>query len=142
MVSTTPSSGDVGAAATIARTVASPAGGVVGSAITHAAPGTATTQRWKLTAQGAYWQLTNSANSLCASNNNVATAGITWTLPTCSSTATSQQWRLRRVADGRYMLVNRFSNLALTMTDGAGSGLQQQSLNVDNRAQDFAFALI
>jgi hypothetical protein len=40
------------------------------------------------------------------------------------------------------MLVNRFSNLALTMTDGAGSGLQQQSLNVDNRAQDFAFALI
>jgi hypothetical protein len=124
------------------ETVASPAAGVVGSAITHAAPGTATTQRWKLVAQGAYYQLVNGANALCASNNNVATAGITLTLRTCSSTLTGQQWKLRRVADGRYMLVNRFSNLALTMTDGAGSGLQQQALSVDNRAQDFAFALV
>jgi hypothetical protein len=124
------------------ETIASPAGAVVGSAVTHAAAGTATTQQWRLTAVGSFWQLKNIANNLCVSNNQSSTVNLALTLATCGTTLQGQQWTLRRVANARYMLVNRFSNLALTMTDGAGSALQQQSLNVDNRAQDFAVALI
>jgi hypothetical protein len=124
------------------QAVAAPSGAVAGSSVTHAARGTATTNQWKLVANGSYWHLQSTSSGLCVSNNNTATAGAALTLQTCSTTLTGQDWSFKRVADGRYMLVNRFSNLALTMNDTAGSALTQTALNVDNRAQDFAIAFI
>jgi hypothetical protein len=122
------------------ETLAAPADAVAGSAVTHAVAGTAARQQWRLVASGASWQLKNIADgTLCVGNDQSTTAGQALTLQVCG-TATGQQWTPRRVADGRYMLVNRHSGLAMTMTTAAGSAVQQQALNVDNRAQVFAFA--
>ncbi len=124
------------------ESVVVPAGAVAGTAITHAARGTATTQQWRLTAVGSYYQLVNIATGLCASNNQTTTEGLALTLRACSTTLQGQQWALRRVADARYILVNRYSGKAASMTTAAGSALTQNTSNIDNRAQIFALARI
>jgi hypothetical protein len=129
----------VTALSTNRQAVAAPANAVAGSPVTHADRSTATTQRWTLTATGSYYQVKSVPSGLCVSNNQSSTLNLALTLRACSTTVNGGQWTLKRVADSRYMLVNRYSGLALTMTDAAGSALQQQKLNVDNRGQDFMF---
>jgi hypothetical protein len=124
------------------ESVAVPSGAAVGTAITHAPRGTATTLQWRLTAVGSYYQLVNIATGLCASNNQTTTEGLALTLRTCSTTLQGQQWALRRVADARFILVNRYSGKAAAMTTAAGSALQQQAINIDNKAQIFALARV
>ena len=124
------------------ESIAVPTGAVAGTAITHAARGTATTQQWRLTAVGSYYQLVNIATGLCASNNQTTTEGLALTLRACSTTLQGQQWALRRVADARFILVNRYSGKAAAMTTAAGSALTQNTINIDNRAQIFALARI
>ncbi len=110
-----------------------------GALITHAAPSGATSQRWKLQASGSYWKLLNVNSNLCLDLVSASTAaGIGVRQATCAA-ATRQEWTLRRVADGTYFLVNRYSGKTLTMTAGAGSTLNQQTVAGDNR--DLIWAL-
>ncbi|MFC7759017.1 RICIN domain-containing protein [Catellatospora bangladeshensis] len=110
-----------------------------GALITHAAPSGATSQRWKLQASGSYWKLLNVNSNLCLDLVSASTAaGIGVRQATCAA-ATRQEWTLRRVADGTYFLVNRYSGKTLTMTAGAGSTLSQQTVAGDNR--DLIWAL-
>lgn len=104
-----------------------------GALVTHAAPSTANSQRWRLQVTGSYWKLVNVNSNHCldlmTANN---TAGTQIRQATCGS-ANSQQWTLRRLGDGTFVLVNRHSNLVLNMTTGSGSILDQQALDGENR---------
>lgn len=105
-----------------------------GAAVTHNPASGATSQQWKLQATGSYWRLVNVKSSKCLDLKSAsATAGTQIRQATCSSSATRQQWTLRRVADGTYFVVNRYSNMVLNMTDGSLSVLNQQALVGDKR---------
>ncbi|GGK29813.1 hypothetical protein GCM10010124_23160 [Pilimelia terevasa] len=121
--------------------VSAPAPSLPGTVVTHSPRSNATSQQWRLTARGQYWQLKLSSTALCVSNNRATTVGGELTLRPCAITGTDQQWSLTRIADGRYQLVNRLSGLAMAMTDGDLSALQQQPADAKNRAQVFALTL-
>lgn len=105
-----------------------------GTLITHSAPTTAASQRWRLLATGSYWRLQNVNSNHCLDLVSASTsAGVQLRQATCSSTATRQQWTLRRVADGVFLLVNRYSNLVLNMPVGTGTVLDQQAVNPEER---------
>jgi len=112
-----------------------------GTAVTHNPRSDETSQQWRLTARGQYWQLRFGSSDLCVSNNRATTVGGEVTLRTCAITGTEQQWSLTRIADGRYQLVNRLSGLALAIADGDLSVLQQQPADAKDRAQVFAVTM-
>ncbi len=97
-----------------------------GTDVVHNPAHTGTSQRWKLEARtGGYWRIRNVASNLCLRTEiDNTTPGTRLEQWTCDS-GTRQQWTLRRHADTRYGLVNRSSGLAMSLTDGAGSSLEQ-----------------
>ncbi|MGC5011817.1 RICIN domain-containing protein [Streptosporangium sp. DT93] len=112
------------------RDNAEPVGGSTasGALVTHSAPTTATSQRWQLQATGSYWKLVNVNSSKCLDLVTASTSnGIQIRQATCGS-ANSQQWTLKRVADGTFYLVNRHSSKVLDLPPGSGTTLDQQTI--------------
>ncbi|GAA3015046.1 RICIN domain-containing protein [Streptosporangium longisporum] len=112
------------------RDNAEPAGGstVSGALVTHNAPSGATSQRWQLQATGSYWKLMNVNSSKCLDLVSASTSnGVQIRQATCGS-ANSQQWTLKRVADGTFYLVNRHSGKVLDLPPGSGTTLDQQTI--------------
>ncbi|MFI5841977.1 RICIN domain-containing protein [Catenuloplanes sp. NPDC051500] len=122
--------------------LSAPVASDVGQVISHAARSANTTQQFRLQAIGSYWQLVHVRSGLCAANTQNATEGLALTLRTCSTNPLGQQWTLRRVADSRFLLVNRHSGKVAAMTTGLGSPIEQQTAAPDDTAQIWAFARV
>ncbi len=98
-----------------------------GADVTHVAPQGATSEQWRLQSRpGGYWWIVNVNSGKClrleTADANPGTRLEQWTC----DTSNRQQWTLRRHADTRYGLVSRQSGLAVALTGGAQSALEQQ----------------
>ncbi|MEV0385026.1 RICIN domain-containing protein [Nonomuraea sp. NPDC050643] len=108
-----------------------------GASVVHKPHSGATSQRWTLrraTIAADAWHLINANSGMCLNLKSATDADGTQIVQSaCGAfTGTTLTWRLRRAADGTYVLVNQHSNKALNMTTAALSVLDQQTLAGNN----------